>query len=95
MSTPNFLPETSLRIHPLLALESAGVVQGEWGIGAGAGRPAHHVYRVMCRDCGDVTRAESGGTVNDAPLDQANLYAQRHLARHLQELASEIAKFSR
>lgn len=82
-------------INPLMSLESAGVVQGEWGLGAAPARPAHHVYRVLCRDCGDVTRQESGGTVNDAPLDQAHMYVRRHLARHLQELADETVKFNR
>lgn len=47
-------------------------------------------YVVNCRLCGDVTREESGGTVNFAPLMHATLYRQRHLAKHLERLAAEI-----
>lgn len=48
-------------------------------------------YKVWCDACVKyVTREESGGLVNDAPLQQANLYRERHLARHLKALAEEI-----
>lgn len=56
---------------------------------------ARTYYTVVCRDCGDVTRQESGGTVNDAPLPQATLYQQRHLARHLAALSAEITEAAR
>lgn len=47
-------------------------------------------YKVLCSVCGDVTRRESGGHVNDANIGQAALYRQRHLAKHLTALAEEI-----
>lgn len=73
---------------PLVRLMPAGEV--DKGVVSGIS-----VFHVICRDCGNVTRAESGGTVNDAPLAQANLYRQRHLAKHLRLLAAEIAEAAR
>lgn len=53
------------------------------------------LYHVICRLCGNVTRRESGGTVNDARLQQAGLYRQRHLAKHLSALAQEVEEATR
>ena len=52
-------------------------------------------YAVICRECGDVTREESGFTVNEAPLITAGLYRQRHLAKHLAALSAEMTEASR
>jgi hypothetical protein len=54
-------------------------------------------YRVECRECGDVTREESVFTVHagEATMQQAGLYRQRHLARHLSALATEVAEAAR
>jgi hypothetical protein len=53
------------------------------------------VYVVICRECGDVTREESGFTVDEAPIQQAGIYRQRHLSRHLSALANEVAEAAR
>lgn len=96
MSMPSFNPEArqvpgNVNIEPLTSLEYAGTVNTAGDLGLDA-RP---IYRVICRDCGDITRSESGGQVNDAPLGQATLYRQRHLAWHLRALAEEIDAASR
>lgn len=78
------------KIDPLVTIEIAG-----WIKPAQPGGITHGRYTVHCRECGDVTRMESGGTVNDAPLAQCGLYQQRHLAKHLKALAEEIALASR
>jgi len=52
-------------------------------------------WRVVCRDCGDVTREASGFTVDDATLQQAGLFRQRHLTAHLTSLATEMLEASR
>jgi hypothetical protein len=59
--------------------------------------PGHStgVYRVICREHGDVTHEESGFSVKEAPLAQAALYRQRHLAKHLAALSSEMTEAAR
>lgn len=51
-----------------------------------------HGHAVTCRECGDVTLIESGFTIpsGKATGEQAGLYRQRHLAKHLVALAAEI-----
>jgi hypothetical protein len=53
------------------------------------------LYKVVCRECGDVTREESGFSVDEAPLITASLYRQRHLARHLAALSNEMTEAAR
>jgi hypothetical protein len=52
-------------------------------------------WRVVCRECGDVTLRESEFIVEDASLQQAGLYRQRHLARHLIALSAEALEAAR
>lgn len=75
------------RIHLLMHFERAGTLPKEQHYRA--------LVSVHCRECGDVTRAESGGTVEAATMEQADLYTRRHLAKHLTVLAEEITKFTR
>jgi hypothetical protein len=51
-------------------------------------------FIVSCEICGDVTAQESHGTTA-APIGQVALYRQRHLAKHLLALATEIAQAAR
>lgn len=53
------------------------------------------LYKVTCREHGDVTREESGFSVEEAPLEQAALYRQRHLAKHLAALSHEMTEAAR
>ena len=61
----------------------------------GVDREGHYV--VLCRDCGDVTIEESNFTVEagGVAIQQAGLYQQRHLSRHLTALAHEVAEATR
>ena len=52
-------------------------------------------YVAVCRECGDVTMQESGGYVDKGTMQQAGLYRQRHLARHLTALSEEITEAAR
>jgi hypothetical protein len=57
-----------------------------------------YAYATICRDCGDVTHLEANFTLGDLTgvgLEQAWLYARRHLGRHLAALAAEINEFNR
>jgi hypothetical protein len=74
----------SLAIPPLTEAVGNGLIPGPL------------VYVVRCRECGDVTRLESNFTTEGpVPLQQAGLYRQRHLARHLTALATEVAEAAR
>lgn len=57
--------------------------------------PTMVLWRVVCRDCGDVTLRESEHMVPDATSVQAALYRQRHLARHLIALSAEVLEAAR
>lgn len=72
-------------IHPLVHLEA----DTEWA--RESGNHFARSYVAICRECG----LESHYTTEHGDLHQAGLYARRHLGRHLQELAAEIAKFNR
>lgn len=52
-------------------------------------------FTLTCRECGDVTRQESGGYVGAGTMQQVGLYRQRHLSRHLAVLAAEIQEAAR
>jgi hypothetical protein len=75
-------------IQPLVGLAGRYVSTDEPGVSTG-------LFKVVCRDCGDVTREESNFTVDEATLTQAGLYRQRHLARHLAALSHEISEAAR
>jgi hypothetical protein len=76
-------------IQPLVGLSGRYVRTDEPGVSAG-------LYKVMCRDCGDVTREESGFTTGEeVPIQQAGLYQMRHLARHLAALSNEMTAAAR
>lgn len=85
MSTPNLAPYRA-ETTPLTKIRGIGVPVGHSG-------PPRFV--VECVLCGDVTRAESGGTWDNAKLPEANLYRQRHLAKHLTALAKEVTEAAR
>lgn len=94
--TPSFNPDArqvpgNVNIQPLTRLDNVGTAPTEEPDGVFA----RAIYHVICRDCGDVTRSESGGHVNDARIREAALYRQRHLAWHLRALAEEIDAASR
>lgn len=76
-------------IRPLVTVTGRAVPSDEPGV------VSRGAWTVVCRECGDVTREESNFTVEQANTQQANLYRQRHLARHLTALANEVAEAAR
>jgi len=78
-------------VHPLIDLQYKGkAIRPRPG---SRGEITRLLYKVICWECGDVTRLESGGTVTDVEMADANIYARQHLAKHLMALAEEINKF--
>lgn len=53
-------------------------------------------FIATCVEHGDVTSVESGFTADrGVSLEQASLYRQRHLAKHLASLADEMVEAAR
>lgn len=77
-------------IRPLVNLEHTGYSGAD-----GSPPNVEPTYKAVCRECGDITRLESRDMAIEAPMAQADLYARRHLDRHLTALTAEIASRNR